>query len=191
MNDLTARVASGAAPWRSSEALRRAALLAAAESAGLGELPAAALDSLATAGRRLRPWPDSARALRALARSFAVVALSNASLAELTGMSADGGLAWHCVLSAELVRAYKPDPAVYRMALDFLGLATRQTMMVAAPLGPARRRRARHELRLRGPARRGRAGRRRSFRHLRRGRGRTGRAPSARSRRLRPALACR
>jgi 2-haloacid dehalogenase len=36
------------------------------------------------------------------------------------------------VLSAELVKAYKPDPAVYRLALDLLGLNPRQTMMVAA-----------------------------------------------------------
>jgi 2-haloacid dehalogenase len=47
-------------------------------------------------------------------------------------MSAAGGLAWHGVLSAELARAYKPDPAVYRMALELLGLDPRHTMMIAA-----------------------------------------------------------
>jgi 2-haloacid dehalogenase len=31
-----------------------------------------------------------------------------------------------------LGKAYKPDPAVYRLALDLLGLNPRQTMMVAA-----------------------------------------------------------
>ena len=68
------------------------------------------------------PWPDSAQALRALAGAFTVVALSNAGLAQLADMSAAGGLAWHCVLSAELARAYKPDPAACRLALDLLGL---------------------------------------------------------------------
>jgi 2-haloacid dehalogenase len=70
--------------------------------------------------------------LHALAGRFTVVALSNASLAQLASMSAAGGLAWHCVLSAELTRAYKPDPSVYRMALDLLGLDPRHTMMIAA-----------------------------------------------------------
>ena len=61
-----------------------------------------------------------------------MVVLSNASLAQLASMSAAGGLGWHCVLSAELTRAYKPDPSVYRMALDLLGLHPRHAMMIAA-----------------------------------------------------------
>ncbi len=61
-----------------------------------------------------------------------MVALSNADLAQLADLSAAGGLAWHCVLSAELARTYKPDPAVYRLALDVLDLDPQQTMMVAA-----------------------------------------------------------
>ena len=61
-----------------------------------------------------------------------MVARSNASLAQLASMSAAGDLAWHCVLSGELTRAYKPDPAVYRMALDLLNLDPRRTMMIAA-----------------------------------------------------------
>jgi 2-haloacid dehalogenase len=59
-------------------------------------------------------------------------ALRRESLAELTGMSAAGGLTWHCVLSAALIRAYKPDPAVYQMALDLLQLNPDQTLFVAA-----------------------------------------------------------
>jgi 2-haloacid dehalogenase len=90
------------------------------------------LEDLALAGHRLRPWPDSGAALRALAGSFTVVALSNASLAQLADMSAAGGLAWHCVLSGELARAYKPDPAVYQLAIRLLGLDPAATMMVAA-----------------------------------------------------------
>jgi 2-haloacid dehalogenase len=100
--------------------------------AGTRVLPAAVLEDLALAGHRLRPWPDSGPALQALARSFTVVALSNASLAQLADMFAAGGLAWHCVLSGELARAYKPDPAVYQLAIRLLGLDPAATMMVAA-----------------------------------------------------------
>jgi 2-haloacid dehalogenase len=39
------------------------------------------------------------------------------------------------VLSSELARHYKPDPAVYRLAAELLGLETRQVMMVAAHNG--------------------------------------------------------
>jgi 2-haloacid dehalogenase len=129
---LTGAIAAGDAPWRPNDAIRRAALLDAAAAAGLAGVPAATLDELALAGHRLAPWPDSAAALRALAGAVTVVALSNADLAQLAQMSAAGGLAWHGVLSAELVKACKPDPAVYRLALDVLELVPAETMMVAA-----------------------------------------------------------
>jgi 2-haloacid dehalogenase len=132
LDALIDQVRTGEAPWRSSQVLRRAALDDAARATGLDGLPAAVLNDLARAGHRFRPWPDSAQALHTLARSFTVVALSNADLAELAGIFAAGGLTWHCVLSGELVQAYKPDPAVYRMALNLLDLDPGQTMMVAA-----------------------------------------------------------
>jgi 2-haloacid dehalogenase len=141
---LTGQVAAGEAPWRSNDALRRDALLEALRTAGPGGLPPALagdqaladhqalIDDLALVGHRLRPWPDSARGLHALAGRFTVVALSNASLAQLASISAAGGLGWHCVLSAELARAYKPHPSVYQMALDLLDLDPRHAMMIAA-----------------------------------------------------------
>ena len=45
----------------------------------------------------------------------------------LTDLFAAGGLTWHCVLSGEMVHAYKPDPAVYRLALDRLALTGQTT----------------------------------------------------------------
>jgi 2-haloacid dehalogenase len=116
------------APWRSSEDVRREAL---------DEVLDAPISPeqrrwLEGAGRRLRPWPDSPAALRALGEHFKLVALSNASLAELAEISARGGLAWHAVLSGGLVHAYKPSPAVYELALSSLGLEPSRTLMVAA-----------------------------------------------------------
>jgi 2-haloacid dehalogenase len=129
---LTSQVSSGEALWRSNDTLRRAGLIDAAAATGLDGLPHAIIDDLALAGHRLTPWPDSPRALHALTEAFTVVALSNADLAQLADISAAGGLAWHCVLSGEMAQALKPDPAVYRMALDLLHLSPEQTMMVAA-----------------------------------------------------------
>ena len=132
LDALIAEVSAGEAPWRSNDELRRVALLDAARAADLDGLAPSVLEDLALAGHRLRPWPDSARAVQALASAFTVVALSNADLAQLADMSAAGGLAWHCVLSGELAHAYKPDPAIYQLALELLDLDPEQTMMVAA-----------------------------------------------------------
>jgi hypothetical protein len=57
-------------------------------------------------------------ALRRLAGRFTTVAVPNGNLSMLPDLFAAAGLTWHCVLSGEMVHAYKPDPAVYRLALD-------------------------------------------------------------------------
>jgi 2-haloacid dehalogenase len=128
--------------WRSTDDLNAEAL---ADVLHHGpSLPSAALDQLALVGHRLEPWPDSRAALRRLAGRFTIVALSNGNLSMLTDLFAHAGLRWHGVLSGELVRAYKPQPAVYRLALDRLALDPARTLMVAA-----------HPWDLRGAARQG------------------------------------
>jgi 2-haloacid dehalogenase len=125
-------VVAGRAGWRSNDELRRAALLRALADQKITDLPAVAVDELALVGHRLRPWPDSPQALTTLAESYALIALSNADLAQLVDMFSAGGLRWHGVAAAGLVKSYKPDPAVYRMALDQFGLNPDETVMVAA-----------------------------------------------------------
>ena len=122
------------APWRSTDDLNAEALAGVLRDAP--RLPEAAVRHLALAGHRLRPWPDAQAALRRLAGRFTIVALSNGNLSLLTDLFAAAGLTWHCVLSGEMVHAYKPDPAVYRFALDRLALDPRRTLMVAAHPGP-------------------------------------------------------
>jgi 2-haloacid dehalogenase len=118
------------APWRSTDDLNAEALADVLRDGP--QLPEATVAQLGLAGHRLRPWPDAQQALRRLAQRFTIVALSNGNLSMLTDLFAAGGLTWHGVLSGELVQAYKPDPAVYRLALDRLALDPRRTLMVAA-----------------------------------------------------------
>jgi 2-haloacid dehalogenase len=118
------------APWRSTDDLNAEALGDVLR--GGPPLPEVTIRQLALAGHRLRPWPDSQAALRRLAARFTIVALSNGNLSMLTDMFAAGGLTWHGVLSGEMVHAYKPDPAVYRLALERLALDPHRTLMVAA-----------------------------------------------------------
>src|SRR4029078_6705481 len=81
---------------------------------------------------RLDPWPDAVTGLTRLKARFPIATLSSANVSLLVDMTRHGGLPWDCVLSAELFRAYKPSPAVYRGAADLLGIAPGELLMVAA-----------------------------------------------------------
>ncbi|MFF1718094.1 haloacid dehalogenase type II [Streptomyces sviceus] len=87
---------------------------------------------LATAGQRLPPWDDSLSGLDQLSRHFPVLGLSNAAQTALLRLNTHAGLRWHQALSAETVRAYKPAPEVYQLALDTAGCAPDRVLMVAA-----------------------------------------------------------
>jgi 2-haloacid dehalogenase len=81
---------------------------------------------------RLNPWPDSVPGLQRLKSRFVITTLSNGNISLLTNMAKHAGLPWDCVLSAENVQRYKPDPAVYRLAPQLFDIAPEQVMLVAA-----------------------------------------------------------
>ncbi len=119
------------APWQGHQRLRRDCLQQTLDDTGT-TLGRDTVNELSAMIHHLRPWPDSVEGLATLRTAFTVVALSNADPAELIDLSAAGGLAWHGVLSAGSARSFKPDPAVYRMALDQVGADAGEVMMVAA-----------------------------------------------------------
>jgi 2-haloacid dehalogenase len=123
-------VVAGRRPYASSTVID---LEAAARVAAEAEVSDAnAVRSLAASAQRLEPWPDSVPALDRIAAHFPVLALSNASHAALTRISAHAGLRWHQVLSAEDARSYKPHPDVYRLAITNAGCPPDRLLMVAA-----------------------------------------------------------
>ena len=132
LDQLMADVTAGRRAWQGHRELRRLALRATLGDRRLPPLTPEAESEASGVVHRLTPWPDSAAALRSLREVVTVVGLSNADLAELVGLSRHAGLAWHGLLSGELVHAFKPDPAVYRMALAMLGVDARDLLMVAA-----------------------------------------------------------
>ena len=95
-------------------------------------IAAAELRAINCAWHRLRPWPDSVPGLTRLKRRFTIGSLSNGNVALLVNLAKAGGLPWDCVLSAEMFKAYKPDPKVYLGAAQLLGLLPREVMLVAA-----------------------------------------------------------
>ena len=70
--------------------------------------------------------------LTRLRQHYVLATLSNGNVALLTNMAKHGGLPWDCILSAEIVRHYKPDPETYLGAAELLGLQPSEVMMVAA-----------------------------------------------------------
>jgi 2-haloacid dehalogenase len=132
LDELMAEVTAGQRAWQGHRELRRRALRESLAAQDLPPLSPAAEAEASGVVHRLTPWPDSAEALRSLQEAVTVVGLSNADLAELVALSRHAGLSWHGLLSGELVQAFKPDPAVYRMALRLLGARADEVLMVAA-----------------------------------------------------------
>ena len=124
------RVVEGARPYVAGDILDLEAARLVADAAGVDD--PAAVTELALSGRRLPPWPDTVAGLARFAGRFPLIGLSNASRTALLGLNAHAGLRWHQALSAEDARTYKPDPAVYRLAVNVSGLAPERLLMIAA-----------------------------------------------------------
>jgi 2-haloacid dehalogenase len=125
------RVRRGELPWTALDALHRMSLDILLGRFGIAALTDAEKEALNRVWHRLQPWPDSAAGLARLRERFVVATLSNGSVALLIDLAKVGGLTWDCVLSAELARAYKPDPIVYHTAIALLDCAPAEVMMVA------------------------------------------------------------
>jgi len=126
------RVRQGKLPWTNLDALHRASLDELLQEFGVGGLTEGEKDRLNKAWHRLDPWPDSVEGLLRLKERYIIAPLSNGNVALLTNMAKRAGLPWDLVLSAELVRRYKPDPETYLMVPVFLDLRPEEVAMVAA-----------------------------------------------------------
>jgi len=118
--------------WANIDTLHRGILDEIRPRFGLGGLDEREIEHLNRVWHRLAPWPDAIEGLQRLKTRFTISTLSNGNVSLLVDMARHGGLPWDCVLSAELFRAYKPSPAVYRGAADLLGIAAGELLMVAA-----------------------------------------------------------
>jgi 2-haloacid dehalogenase len=84
---------------------------------------------------RVRPYPEVAAALEHLASAGrACIILSNGSPSMLHAAVSGAGLAecFQAVLSVDAVRTYKPDPRVYQLAMDALGLPAAELLFVSS-----------------------------------------------------------
>jgi 2-haloacid dehalogenase len=135
------RVMSGELGWTLIDDLHRMILDDVLEKFGVRHLDEAQKKHLNKAWHRLDPWPDSVRGLTRLKSKFAICTLSNGNIGLLADMAKRAGLPWDCILSAEVFRAYKPDPATYLGVARVFDVAPGEVMLVAAhheDLGGAR-----------------------------------------------------
>jgi 2-haloacid dehalogenase len=127
-----ARVMRGEQGWTLIDDLHRGILDEILPRFGLAHLDEARRAHLNRVWHRLDPWPDGVEGLARLRRRRLVCTLSNGNLGLLARLSHHGGLAWDCVLSAEVFRAYKPDPATYLGVARVFDVAPQRVMLVAA-----------------------------------------------------------
>ncbi len=127
-----ARVRSGELGWTRIDELHRLILEGLLPKFGLSHLSEAERSHLNRVWHRLEAWPDSVAGLLRLKKKFTICSLSNGNLGLLTNMAKRAGLPWDCVLSAEVFRAYKPDPATYLGVASTFDLQAHQVMLCAA-----------------------------------------------------------
>ena len=134
-------VRTGQWPWTNVDGIYRRkldALLIEYDVTGLSD---AEKRHVNRAWHRCHPWPDVVAGLTRLKKYYVISTLSNGDMACMVTMAKHGGLPWDCVLCAEIFRHYKPDPEIYRGAIELLDLEPAEVMMVAAhnyDLGAAR-----------------------------------------------------
>jgi 2-haloacid dehalogenase len=117
-------------PWTPPDQILRSSITALMS---VGRTPSEQeIDDFFDIWRTLNPWVDVASSLYSLRGQFTLAILSNMSVATQSALKDHAGLPFDRTLSAEAVLAYKPNSAVYQMAIARLGLKTSEIMMVAA-----------------------------------------------------------
>ncbi|BBY08946.1 hypothetical protein MNVI_42640 [Mycobacterium noviomagense] len=110
----------------------RAALRSLLDQYGLTDLSGAEQEELTFAWQRLAPWPDVVPGLTRLQKKYTLATLSNADVSAVVNISKRAGLPWDAVFCAEMAGVFKPEPAIYHMAAQYLALPPGEIMMVAS-----------------------------------------------------------
>ena len=126
------RVMAGELGWTLIDDLHRLILDELLPRFGLGHLSEPQRQHLNRVWHRLDPWPEVLAGLQRLKARYTLCTLSNGNLGLLTNMAKRAHLPWDCILSAEVFRAYKPDPATYLGVARVFNLPPGAVMLVAA-----------------------------------------------------------
>jgi 2-haloacid dehalogenase len=126
------RVKTGELGWTLLDDLHRMILDQVLQHFGVTNLTAQQKYHLNRVWHRLDPWPDSVAGLNRLKSRYTICTLSNGNLGLLANMAKRAGLAWDCIVCAEVFKKYKPDPDTYLGVAKIFDLEPAQVMLVAA-----------------------------------------------------------
>jgi 2-haloacid dehalogenase len=126
------RVRSGELGWTLIDDLHRLILEQIVPRFGLTHLTLDEIKHLNQAWHRLPPWPEVVQSLHRLKKKHIICTLSNGNIGLLTHLAKQGQLPWDCILSAEVFKIYKPDPAAYLGVAQVFDVAPHEVMLVAA-----------------------------------------------------------
>lgn len=132
MKSVMERLAAGEGGFTLLDELHMGILEGVLRDFGIRELDAARQRELNKAWHRLPAWPDAVEGLARLKRKYIICTLSNGNIGLLTEMAKNAGLPWDCVLSAEVFKAYKPDPRTYLGVAAVFDVTPSQVMLAAA-----------------------------------------------------------
>ena len=132
MKSVMARIAAGEGGFTLLDELHMGILAQVLAEFGVSGLDAARKKELNNAWHRLPAWPDAVAGLARLKRKYIITPLSNGNIGLLTEMAKRAGLPWDCVLSAEVFKAYKPDPRTYLGVAAVFDVTPGQVMLAAA-----------------------------------------------------------
>jgi 2-haloacid dehalogenase len=127
-----ARVRRGERPYVTLDVLHRESLDALLPRYHLDGLSEGDRHRMGRAWRWLHPWPNTLAGLTRLKRKYVIATLSNGGLGLQVDMAKYAALPWDTVLSADLFKHYKPDPAVYLGAAELFQRPPSALMLVAA-----------------------------------------------------------
>ncbi|MDM0068284.1 haloacid dehalogenase type II [Variovorax sp. J31P207] len=132
MKGVMERLAAGEGGFTLLDELHMGILGQVLQDFGVAELDADTKRELNRAWHRLPAWPDAVEGLARLKRRYTICTLSNGNIGLLTEMAKRAGLPWDCVLSAEVFKAYKPDPRTYLGVAAVFDVTPGQVMLAAA-----------------------------------------------------------
>ena len=132
MRSVMERMAAGEGGFTLLDELHASILEAVLRDFGITGLDAAKKRELNRAWHRLPAWPDAVEGLTRLKTKFTICTLSNGNIGLLADMAKRAGLPWDCVLSAEVFKAYKPDPRTYLGVAGVFDATPGQVMLAAA-----------------------------------------------------------
>ncbi|MDM0074415.1 haloacid dehalogenase type II [Variovorax sp. J2P1-59] len=132
MRGVMERLAAGEGGFTLLDELHMGILEGVLRDFGVSDLDAARKRELNKAWHRLPAWPDAVAGLARLKSKYIICTLSNGNIGLLTEMAKRAGLPWDCVLSAEVFKAYKPDPRTYLGVAAVFDVTPNQVMLAAA-----------------------------------------------------------